>query len=173
MRQAYTSRRTSSYVIWIWGPQKREVVGDWRGSNCCRHQGIAFRRQCRRGYSQSRRGCIGSGQTPQGAHKPGISCPVESLSFGGHGQRSWRQMVVGSLGVLATVSKGEGANRDPLMRRCVLQAWKLRFVAIMSCAAVRAVASSLLELRGHGGADGVVPFFFHEVDADFRHAHLE
>ena len=30
----------------------------------------------------------------------------------------------------------------------------------MSCAAARAVASSLLELRGHGGPDGVVPFFF-------------
>ena len=56
-------------------------------------------------------------------------------------------MVVGSLGVLATVSKGEGARRNPLMRRCVEQAWKLRFVAIMSCAAAWAVASSLVELR--------------------------
>ena len=34
----------------------------------------------------------------------------------------------------------------------------------MSCAAARAVASSLLELQGHGGADGVVPFS-HEVEA--------
>ena len=42
----------------------------------------------------------------------------------------------------------------------------------MSFAAARAVASSLLELRGHGGADGVVPFS-HEVEADFKHAHLE
>ena len=57
------------------------------------------------------------------------------------------------------------------MRRRVEQAWKLRWLAIMSCAA-RAVASSLLELRGHGGADGVVPLS-HEVEAAFRHAHHE
>ena len=64
------------------------------------------------GAANRDRGCIGSGQTPQGAHIPGISCPVESLSFGGHGQRSWRQMVVGSLGVLVTVTKGECEKRD-------------------------------------------------------------
>ena len=45
-----------------------------------------------------------------------------------------------------------------------MRRWKLRWLAIMSCAAARAVASSLLELRGHGGADGVVPFS-HEVEA--------
>ena len=33
------------------------------------------------------------------------------------------------------------------------------------------MASSLLELRGHGGADGPVPLT-HEVEADFRHARL-
>ena len=63
-------------------------------------------------------------------------------------------------------------NETPLMRRRVEQAWKLRWLAILSCAAARTVASSLLELRGHGGADGVVPLS-HEVEADFRHAHLE
>ena len=60
---------------------------------------------------------------------------------------------VGSLGVLETV-EGEGAKRDSIDAAL----WKLRWLAIMSCAGARAVASSLLELRGHGGADGVVPF---------------
>ena len=40
----------------------------------------------------------------------------------------------------------------------------------MSCAAERAVASSLPELRGHSGADGVVRLS-DEVEADFRHAY--
>ena len=76
----------------------------------------------------SRWGCIGMCQTPQGAHVPGISCPVESLSFGGHGQRSRRKMVVGSIDPLASV-KAKARNETPLMRRRVEQVWKLRWLA--------------------------------------------
>ena len=37
----------------------------------------------------------------------------------------------------------------------------------MLCAAARAVANSLLELRGHGDVNGVV-HLSHEVEADFQ-----
>ena len=53
-----------------------------------------------------------------------------------------------------------------LLRRRVDKAWWLRWSAILSCAAARAVASSLLERRTAVGSDCATPFS-HEVEEDF------
>ena len=55
-----------------------------------------------------------------------------------------------------------------LMRRRMEQAWRLRWFSILSCAAARAVAASLLEFRGGHGV--VTPD--HEVERDQHHAGL-
>ena len=57
------------------------------------------------------------------------------------------------------------------MKKRAEQAWRLRWGAILGCAAARAFAASLLELRSGGGADGDVPST-HEVVNDHRHAGL-
>ena len=50
------------------------------------------------------------------------------------------------------------ARSEPfLTRRRMEQAWRLRWYSVISCAADRAFAASLLELRGGHGADGQVP----------------
>ena len=90
------------------------------------------------------------------------------MSSGGHAGGRWSPE---ALAFLRQLAKAKARNEPPLMQRRAQQAWKMRWLAIMSCAAARAVSSSLLELRGHGGADGVVPMT-HEVDSDFRHAAL-
>ena len=51
------------------------------------------------------------------------------------------------------------------------QAWRLRWQALLSCAAAKAFAASLLELRGGQGADGDVPWA-HEVENTFKYAGL-
>ena len=56
-----------------------------------------------------------------------------------------------------------------LMRRRKEQAWRLRWFSILSCAAARAFAASLLELRG--GVDGHTPPD-QEVERDHHHAGL-
>ena len=58
-----------------------------------------------------------------------------------------------------------------LMRRRMEQAWRLRWFSILSCAAARAFAASLLDLRGGHGVDGhTLPD--HEVERDQHHAGL-
>ena len=52
------------------------------------------------------------------------------------------------------------------------QAWRLRWGSLLSCAAARAVAMSLLDLPGSRGSDGVCPLP-HDVERDFRHAGLD
>ena len=56
------------------------------------------------------------------------------------------------------------ARSEPfLTRRRMEQAWRLRWYSVISYAAARAFAASLLELRGGHGADGQVPPA-HEVE---------
>ena len=55
------------------------------------------------------------------------------------------------------------------MRVRAQQAWKLRWLSILGCASARAVAASVLGLRGHGGDDGAAPHL-HEVEGDFKGA---
>ena len=49
------------------------------------------------------------------------------------------------------------------MQRRVGQAWRFRWYGIISCAAARSFAASLLGLRRGHGSDGQVPPF-HEVE---------
>ena len=47
----------------------------------------------------------------------------------------------------------------------------MRWCSLLGCAAARTLATSLLELRGSRGADGVVPPS-HEVEGDHQHSGL-
>ena len=58
-----------------------------------------------------------------------------------------------------------------LLRRRAEQAWRLRWGALLSCTAARAVADTFLELPGSVGADGDTPAS-HEVERDFAFAVL-
>ena len=59
------------------------------------------------------------------------------------------------------------ARSEPLVvQRRMEQAWRLRWSAILACAAARSFAASLLGLRGGQGVDGQAPPS-HEVECDF------
>ena len=49
-----------------------------------------------------------------------------------------------ALAFLRQLAKAKSRNEPPLIQRRAQQAWKMRWLAIMSCAAARAVSSSLL-----------------------------
>ena len=57
----------------------------------------------------------------------------------------------------------------PCCAKRVEQGWRLRWSSLLSCTVAKAVASSLLELPGARGADGLC-HASHEVERDFRHA---
>ena len=57
------------------------------------------------------------------------------------------------------------------MQKRAEQAWRMRWGSILGCAAARAHAASLLELKHGGGVDGDVPLA-HDVISEFRHAGL-
>ena len=64
------------------------------------------------------------------------------------------------------------ARGEPhLMRRHMEQAWRLRWSSMLSCAAARAVATSLLELPGARGGDGETPTVA-DVEQESRYAGL-
>ena len=76
----------------------------------------------------------------------------------------WSAETTGFLGALAN-AKSRGAV--PLLRKRAEWSWHLRWGSIVSCAAARAVASSLLELPRASSADGeVLPR--HEVERDLH-----
>ena len=59
------------------------------------------------------------------------------------------------------------ARPEPSILRTRMElAWQNRWAALLACAAGRALASSLLSLRG--GADGDIPQPF-DVERDWRH----
>ena len=62
-------------------------------------------------------------------------------------------------------------SEPPILKKRAEQAWRLIWGAILACAAARAVAASLLQLRYGSGTDGDVPST-HEVVNDLRHAGL-
>ena len=63
------------------------------------------------------------------------------------------------------------ARREPLLQKRAEQAWRMRWCAILSCAAGKVVATCLLGFRCAHGADGDTPLSW-EVEADHRHAGL-
>ena len=70
------------------------------------------------------------------------------------------------------LAKVKARSETLLMRRCVEQAWKLRWFAIMSCAVARAVPVHCLNCEVMV-VPTVLSLFLMVVQADFRHAHLE
>ena len=63
------------------------------------------------------------------------------------------------------------ARCEGLLLRRREQARRLRWGALLSCTAARAVADTFLELPGSVGADGTIPAS-HEVERDFVFAGL-
>ena len=74
-------------------------------------------------------------------------------------------------GFLSQLARARAREEVPLLRRRAEQAWRLRWGAMLGCAAAKAVASSLLNLLDSHGGDGRTPAS-HEVDRDHRHAGL-
>ena len=72
---------------------------------------------------------------------------------------------------ISQLAKAKARAEPVLLRRRVEQAWRLRWGAMLSCAAARAYASSVLDRRTAVGSDGVIPLS-HDVEGDFRHLGL-
>ena len=70
---------------------------------------------------------------------------------------------------ISQLAKAKSRAEPFVLRRRVEQAWRLMWGAMLSCAAARAFASSLLERRTAMGSDGATPLS-HEVEGDFRHS---
>ena len=58
---------------------------------------------------------------------------------------------------LAQLVKAKARQETLLLQKRAEQAWRLRWAGIFACAAAKAVASSLLELKVSHGADGDTP----------------
>ena len=72
---------------------------------------------------------------------------------------------------ISQLAKATSRADSFVFRRRVEQAWRLRWGAMLSCAAARAFASSLLEGLIAMGSDGATPLS-HEVEGNFRHSGL-
>ena len=70
-------------------------------------------------------------------------------------------------GFLGALAKAKSRGAVPLLRKRAEWSWRLRWGSILSCAAARAVASSLLELPRASSADGDTPPS-HEVERDLH-----
>ena len=89
---------------------------------------------------------------------------VLALETGGRWSKDARTFV-------QLLTRARARSEPRLIQRRVEQAWRLRWYSILSCAAARALAASLLELRGRRGADGQVPQS-HDVEREFCNAGL-
>ena len=69
---------------------------------------------------------------------------------------------------LSKLAKAKARSEPLILQRRAEQAWRTRWSAILACAAARAFASSLLDLKLGGGADGLTPLC-HEVLASWHH----
>ena len=58
---------------------------------------------------------------------------------------------------VSLLANAKARSETPVMRRRVEQAWRMRWGSMLACTAARAFATSLLNLRLGGGADGEVP----------------
>ena len=56
---------------------------------------------------------------------------------------------------LTQLANGKSRQEPPILRGRTEQAWRMRWQSILSCAAAKAFAAPLLELRGRFGADGL------------------
>ena len=72
-----------------------------------------------------------------------------------------------TLTFLSLLAKAKCRSEPRLLKQRAEQAWRLRWCSILGCAAARAFAASLLNLRTAGGADGSTPLA-HEVLSEWR-----
>ena len=72
---------------------------------------------------------------------------------------------------VAQLAKSKARQEPRLLQKRDEQAWRMRWGAILACAAAKAVATCLLDLRCAHGSDGNTPLAW-EVVADHRHAGL-
>ena len=75
---------------------------------------------------------------------------------------------------MAQLAKAKVRQEPCLLQKRAEQAWRMRWGGrggILSCAAAKAVATCLLDLRCAHGADGHTPLTW-EVEADHRHVGL-
>ena len=116
-----------------------------------------------------------------GSARPGTAdgCQEEERAHisGAGGPRGRARLVVlaGELGgrwspetssFLSQLARAKSRHEPRILRQRVQQAWRSRWQAILSCAAAKAFARSLLELRTTAGADGDTPAS-HDVLRDF------
>ena len=85
---------------------------------------------------------------------------VLAMEVGG----TWSSEALTFVRLLAKAKAKQGPH---LMRKRVEQAWRMRWCSLLGWA----LATSLLELRGSGSADGAVPPS-HEVEGDHWHSGL-
>ena len=69
------------------------------------------------------------------------------------------------------LAEAKSRSEPSLLRRRAESAWRLRWTSMLSCAATRAFACSLLDRRNNGGGDGVIPTLA-DVLREHRHAGL-
>ena len=86
----------------------------------------------------------------------------------------WRWVVGGQrrrATFVALLAKSKARQEPRFLQKRAEQTWRTRWGAILSCAAAKAVATCLLELKCAHGADGDTPLSW-EVKTDHRHARL-
>ena len=81
----------------------------------------------------------------------------------------WSEETRSFVGLLA---KAKSCEVLWVLKKRVEQSWWFRWGSLLACAAARAFAASLLDVRVSGGADGSVPSC-HEVVHDARHALIQ
>ena len=70
------------------------------------------------------------------------------------------------------LARAKVRSEPRILKKRVEQAWRLRWLSMLGCAAARVLAASLLELRSSGGVDGPTPLS-HEVEGDHRYSGLD
>ena len=77
-----------------------------------------------------------------------------------------------ALAFVRLLARAKVRSEPRILKKRVEQAWRLRWLSMLGCAAARALAASLLELRSSGGVDGPTPLS-HEVEGDHRYSGLD
>ena len=128
----------------------------WRTKTRSSNDGVALT-QARRRKEKTYRELTGPGARAR--------LVVLAVEVGGR----WSAEAKSFVGQLA---KARARSEPRVLQRRMEQAWRLRWCSILSCAAARSFAMSLLGLKGTIGADGHAPMP-HEVECDHRFAGLD
>ena len=103
-----------------------------------------------------------------GAHVSGVGWLPRKGQTGGFSRGKWAgRWSVETMSFLRQLAKAKTRHEPRILRQRVQQAWKSRWQAILSCAAAKAFARSLLEMRAAVVADGDTPAS-HDVLRDFQ-----